>query len=153
MAYIETIATHYAQDLSEQDITDIGGLISRLSNSTRVLDRDSLAHTLEHSLLVALRLVDGTHTEIVSMGVLTPLRSLSRFRMNIDDVCTAKGHVRKGYARIVMETLLAHARKFCPDSIDLTTSRKEAVPLYLQMGFVQRNTNSFRLELSTEPPT
>lgn len=155
MAYIETIATHDVQDLSEADIRDIGLLLSQLSSTAQSVDRDTLSRTLEHSLLVLLRLVDGSHTEVVAMGLLSPLHGLSALRMHIDDVCVGARHRGKGYGKLVVETLLMHAQKTKARSADLTSnpSRVSANALYQSLGFEMRETNVYRFELPPEPPT
>lgn len=155
MAYIETVATHHVQDLSEADIRDIGLLLSQLSSTAQPVDRGTLSHTLEHSLLVLLRLVDGAHTEIVAMGLLSPLHGLSALRMHIDDVCVGARYRGKGYGKLVVETLLTHARKTSARSADLTSNptRVSANVLYQSLGFEARETNAYRFEFPPEPPT
>lgn len=154
MSTYETIATHYASVLSEADIEDINILLSLVSSKAVALDRDSLSHILEHSLLVAVRHQDGPLSEIVAMGVMAPIHTFSGFRMHIEDVCVATSHRGQKLGRHVIETLLSHAEKLGAISADLTSrpDREAANALYQSLGFHLRETNVYRFVFTQKSP-
>ncbi len=154
MPHYETVATHHAPVLSDSDIGDLNNLLSQVSSSACAIDRDSLSGILEHSLLVAIRYVDGDLSEIVAMGLMAPVHSLSGFRMHIEDVCVSPLHRGHGLGTEVMKTLLSHAQKSGAISADLTSrpDREAANLLYHKLGFALRETNVYRYILHTKSP-
>lgn len=154
MSTYETVATHYASALSDADIGDLNTLLSLVSSTAEQLDRDSLSHILEHSLLVIVRHKDEPHSEIVAMGLMAPVHACSGFRMHIEDVCVAPSHRGQKLGRHVVETLLDHAQKQGAISADLTSrpDREAANVLYQSLGFKLRETNVYRFIFKQKSP-
>lgn len=149
MSDYQTLITSSIQDLSESDIGDLNYLLSCISTTAAPLERDTLAHILEHSVLVVMRHTDERSTEIHAMGFMGSVISPSGYRMHVSDVCVSPLHRRKGLGRKVVEALLTYARKRNADSVDITSNldHEAAHSLFHGLGFKVREANVYRFVL------
>ncbi len=76
----------------------------------------------------------------------------NRVIARVEDVFVLPEYRGKGVGSKIMRTLLTTAEHYSVDVLELTSrpSRTHAHGLYQKFGFVQRETNVFRLELKTE---
>ncbi len=156
MPYYRTIVTHTVTELSASDIDDLNRLLTYVASKPRTFTREDLSHILEHAVLAAVQYIDGPLTEIRAMGLMAPIRSLSAYRMYVQDVAVSPHHRRQGLGRSVMEALLSYARTHHAESVDLTSTpeREPAHALYRDLGFKLRETNVYRfiIEHNEESP-
>lgn len=152
MPYYQTLATHSVAELSESEIGDLNFLLVCVSSTARALTRDSLAHILEHTVLVVVRRYDGVMSEVCAMGFMTPVHSASAYRMYVNDIAVSPQHRRQGLAREVVTTLLSYAKAHHAQSVDLTSNpdREAAHALYASLGFKVRETNVYRFLIPQE---
>lgn len=89
---------------------------------------------------------DGEH--IVGMALLCVIMRIDKRTGQIEDVVVDDGYRGKGIGKMLMQTLIALARKKKLKAIYLTSrpARVAANALYQKIGFKQKETNVYRLE-------
>lgn len=154
MVSYEVFSARSADTLSGSELEELNVLLTELSSTARPLTLASLAKILELAILVGIREVKEESSQIVGMGLLSPLQGLSGFRMHVDDVCVAKEHRGHGLGKRLMKALLAEAHEAGALSADLTSrpDREAANALYQSLGFHLRETNVYRFTFCEEPP-
>lgn len=92
---------------------------------------------------------DGT---IVGVSTLAVFPIPTAKRAWIEDVIVDEASNRRGIGRALTEAMLDHARRLGCRTVDLTSrpSREAANHLYRKLGFVQRETNVYRFDLSSQ---
>lgn len=87
--------------------------------------------------------------KIIGCATLCVFQSPTGRKASVEDVVVLDGYRGQHLGRRLMEYLLQEARRFSPVEIHLTSrpSREAANALYRSLGFVQRETNAYRLSL------
>lgn len=118
-------------------------LLPQLSSSA-TFDRALLERVVESeaATLFVARL-DGA---IVGMATLVTYAIPTGVRGHIDDVVVDEGTRGRGVARSLLEAMIARSAELGIRTLDLTSrpSRVAAIRLYESVGFVRRDTNTFR---------
>ncbi|MGJ4843191.1 GNAT family N-acetyltransferase [Leifsonia sp. PS1209] len=118
-------------------------LLPQLSSSA-TFDRALLERVVasEAATLFVARL-DGA---IVGMATLVAYAIPTGLRGHIDDVVVDESTRGRGVARSLLEAMIARSAELGIRTLDLTSrpSRVAAIRLYESVGFVRRDTNTFR---------
>jgi ribosomal protein S18 acetylase RimI-like enzyme len=118
-------------------------LLPQLSSSA-AFDRGLLQRVVssESAELFVARLDGG----IVGMATLVTYPIPTGVRGHIDDVVVDESTRGRGVARALLTSMIARAREQGIRTLDLTSrpSRVAAIRLYESVGFVRRDTNTFR---------
>lgn len=93
--------------------------------------------------------LERLHPQIFGMATLTVYTKLGARVGTIEDVVVDPSCRGKGMGRALVESLIRRARGQGITYLSLTSNpeRVEAIALYQSLGFVRRDTNSFRLVL------
>lgn len=124
------------------------GLVPQLSRSNPPPALDAVEAMLNHQAITQFvaRDVDGT---IVGVSTLAVFPIPTGQRAWIEDVIVDEACSGQGIGRLLTEAMLERARELGCVTVDLTSrpSREAANHLYRKVGFQQRETNVWRLEL------
>lgn len=137
-----------AGEASDEVLAALHRLIPQLSSSSAPMTADELREIIasDSSVLFIAR-VDG---RIVGSLTLATFRIPTGIRAWIEDVVvdeSARGH---GVGEALNRAAIAEAKRRGAKTVDLTSrpSREAANRLYLRLGFVARETNVYRYDLS-----
>lgn len=135
--------------VTKEALTDINNLLPQLSAQAKLFSFEELQGMIKQKHLLILVAKEENRT--VGMGQLVLLRKSLGFCAMIEDVIVDEKWRGKGIGTAVMEKLIAAARAKQVNYIDLTSrpERKEANEFYKKLGFEKRNTNVYRLQLTT----
>lgn len=139
--------------VSAADLGDVLRLLAQLTKSPKAFGLEYLrAVTQSVRFLIArdLRKPRDGASEIVGMGCLAVRVIPTGPKGYIDDVVVAEESRGKGIGRALTQKLIAEARQLGLCHIELTSGpeREEANLLYPTLGFMRRQTNVWRLDLS-----
>ncbi len=137
----------YANDST---LAAVNSLLPQLSSSAPALDHEGLQRILESdALTLFLAEVEG---RVVGMLTLVVAPIPTGVRALIEDVVTDESARGQGVGGELVTTALDHARRLGATTVDLTSrpAREAANRLYVRLGFVQRETNVYRLILKTD---
>jgi len=143
-----------AREVDLDLVSAFGRLIPQLSRSSPAPDADQLAEMIASpGTTVFVARDDGG----IIVGTLTLVlyRIPTGLRAHIEDVVVDSDAVRGRGLRTgeaLTQAALAKAAEAGATTVDLTSrpSREEANRLYQRLGFEQRDTNVYRVELETE---
>jgi ribosomal protein S18 acetylase RimI-like enzyme len=137
-AVVETV-TAVDDELVDAVVTLLPQLSSSASFDRALLER---VVTSEAATLFVARL-DGA---IVGMATLVTYAIPTGVRGHIDDVVVDESTRGRGVARSLLEAMIARSAELDIRTLDLTSrpSRVAAIRLYESVGFVRRDTNTFR---------
>ena len=142
-----TVEISICETVDDEVVEAFGRLIPQLSTSNPAPDGDSLRRIVDHDATsVFLARVDGRIMGSLTLAVFPIPTGL---RAWIEDVVVdehARGHgVGEALNRAALET----ARSLGAITVDLTSrpSREAANRLYKRLGFVERDTNVYRMTL------
>lgn len=122
-------------------------LLPQLSASARVPDRSALERIVASPDAALLIARDPEHDgRIVGTATLVLYRIPTGTRARIEDVIVDNGARGRGFGTALVQAVLARARAFGAETIDLTShpSRAAANRLYRRLGFQRRETNVYR---------
>jgi ribosomal protein S18 acetylase RimI-like enzyme len=126
-------------------------LVPQLSRSNPPPQRDAVAEMLASPAITQFvaRADDGA---IVGVATLATFRIPTGLRAWIEDVITDEAARGQGVGERLTRAMLDRARELGCTTVDLTSrpSREAANRLYQRVGFVQRETNVYRLTLEVE---
>lgn len=129
--------------VDDELVDAVVGLLPQLSSSA-AFDRGLLERVVasEAATLFVARL-DGA---IVGMATLVCYAIPTGVRGHIDDVVVDESTRGRGVARALLEAMIARSGELGIRTLDLTSrpSRVAAIRLYESVGFVRRDTNTFR---------
>lgn len=130
-----------------EDHAQLSQLILELTPRARHLSLSDLRVVASSHILLVAR--DQSSNLIVGTALLAVMRTVSHVNGQIEDVVVAQTHRGKGIGRTLTEHLIACAREAGVERIDLGSEahREVANTLYRSLGFVQRETNLYRLAL------
>lgn len=139
----DAVVIEVASVVDDELLAAVQTLLPQLSASA-VFDRSLLERVVasEAATLFVARL-DGA---IVGMATLVNYPIPTGTRGHIDDVVVDEGTRGRGVARALLEAMIARAEEQGIRTLDLTSrpSRVAAIRLYESVGFVRRDTNTFR---------
>lgn len=129
--------------VDDELVDAVVALLPQLSSSA-TFDRTLLERVVasEAATLFVARL-DGA---IVGMATLVAYAIPTGLRGHIDDVVVDESTRGRGVARSLLEAMIARSAELGIRTLDLTSrpSRVAAIRLYESVGFVRRDTNTFR---------
>ncbi|MFD2262990.1 GNAT family N-acetyltransferase [Lacibacterium aquatile] len=128
---------------------DIAALVAQLSSDAPAPSQADLAAILAsptNDMLIA-----QSEGVIIGMTTLVTIRTATGSRCFIDDVVVLDSHRGQGLGEALIQAAIRLARDHGAKKIDLTSrpSREAANRLYRRLGFVLRDTNAYRLVLTT----
>ena len=136
-------AIEVATVVDDELVDAVTALLPQLSSSA-TFDRALLERVVasEAATLFVARL-DGA---IVGMATLVAYAIPTGVRGHIDDVVVDESTRGRGVARSLLEAMIARSDELGIRTLDLTSrpSRVAAIRLYESVGFVRRDTNTFR---------
>lgn len=138
------------KSLKKAQVNDILGLMRELNPDIPVTDK----------MLQRVARISATHLfaalageRIIGCASLCPYESPTGRKASIEDVVVTSAFRGQGIGRALMEHVIEYARReLLPVDLHLTSSpwRTEANELYQSLGFIQRDTNMYRLTLEVD---
>lgn len=130
------------------DVQAITSLLAQLSSSAPGFSQASLEAMLaDPSTTIFAARADG---EMVGMTTVIVFRVATGMRAFIDDVVVREACRQRRFGEALVRAAIDHAASLGVEKIDLTSrpSREAANRLYQRLGFEQRQTNIYRLNLA-----
>ena len=133
-----------AEDLTEALV----GLVPQLSRSNPPPSREAVRVMLAHEAITQFVARDEGG-RIVGVSTLAVFPIPTGRRAWIEDVIVDEGSSGQGIGRLLTEAMIDRARALGCTTVDLTSrpSREAANHLYRKVGFVERETNVWRMTL------
>ena len=132
--------------LKEQDIQDLLGLMEELDSSVKVTSEilKAAAESPETHLFAAVE--DG---RIIGTASLCITHHPLGLKGSVEDVVVSPQARGRHIGRKLMEHIIEYARTLAPIELHLTSrpAREKANLLYQALGFLQHNTNVYKLSL------
>ena len=124
-------------------------LVPQLSRSNPPPTRDAVAEMLGSPAITQFVAHDDAGA-IVGVATLATFRIPTGLRAWIEDVITDEAARGQGVGELLTRAMIDRAQELGCTTVDLTSrpSREAANRLYQRVGFVQRETNVYRYELS-----
>jgi ribosomal protein S18 acetylase RimI-like enzyme len=146
------IHTTEVVEVDDALIAAFARLTPQLSSSSPPPGHDELSEIVANPstvLFIAREIASG---EIVGTLTLALFRIPTGLRAWVEDVVVDQNARGKGVGAALSEAALARARREGARTIDLTSrpTRDAANRLYKRIGFVQRDTNVYRYDLTAE---
>jgi len=136
-----------ARYASEELLGQINHLLPQLSSSAAAMTMEQLRGLLDSG---AITLFVATHeSRAIGMLTLVMFPIPTGIRAWIEDVVVDADSRGLGAGALLTTTAIEHARRHGALTVDLTSrpAREAANALYRKVGFVQRETNVYRLSL------
>lgn len=145
---METVSLSILQGITEENVQELERLSQQLHRDTRTTSANEIASLIQNSgtfLVVA-----KDNEKIIGMGTLYVQQKIGARFAYIEDVIVDDVYRGKGVGRDIMVHLIETARANGVQSITLTSrgERTAAHSLYEKLGFVKKETQVFRLNLS-----
>jgi len=140
----EAVVVLPAATVDDDLVAALGRLIPQLTSSSPPPTRDELADIVENpSTVLFLARVDG---DIMGSLTLAFYRIPTGLKAWIEDVVVDDAVRGRGVGAALNQAALAEARRRGAKDVSLTSrpSREAANRLYLRLGFVARETNTYR---------
>ena len=133
------------KDFDARQLEEIRCLMQALSDHC-TLSESQLKETIGHSLLYVLKDKERT----VGMATLCLYHAPSGCKGCIEDVVILPEHQGKGLGKQLLQHVLDEAKLHAPLTIYLTSrpQRIAANSLYRKLGFQQKETNVYKMELN-----
>ena len=139
---------------SQNDLEDINNLLPQLSENCKPATRETLCKAIDSSRVLvardyAIRRPDGT-AEIIGMVCLALASVVNGLTGSVEGLVADGEYRGLGIGKALMLGIITEARRLGFTMIDLTSKpdRVAANKLYLSLGFKERETNCYRLELN-----
>ena len=148
----QAIEVHEATEVDDVLMAAMARLIPQLSNSNPPPDADALEAIASSDASVLLLAVDPTATgeeAILGSMTLVLFRIPTGLRAWIEDVVVDEAARGRGVGETLNRAAIEWARRAGATTVDLTSrpSREVANRLYRRLGFQERATNVYRLDL------
>ncbi|SVB14166.1 uncharacterized protein METZ01_LOCUS167020 [marine metagenome] len=148
----QAIEVHEATEVDDVLMAAMARLIPQLSNSNPPPDADALEAIASSDASVLLLAVDPTATgeeAILGSMTLVLFRIPTGLRAWIEDVVVDEAARGRGVGETLNRAAIEWARRAGATTVDLTSrpSREAANRLYRRLGFQERATNVYRLDL------
>ena len=137
-------------DIDDDVIAAFAQLIPQLSATSPPPNGDHLSEIAANPNTVLLGARDSDTGDLVGTLTLAYFRIPTGLQARIEDVVVGESNRGLGIGRRLTEVAIDRARQAGAKAVGLTSrpSRQAANALYASMGFVQRDTNVFKLSLS-----
>jgi ribosomal protein S18 acetylase RimI-like enzyme len=145
----EEILVEEATSASDEVVAALAALVPQLSSSAPAPSATEVQSMVESPATVLLVARRGPGGPVVGALTLAVFRIPTGLRAWIEDV-VVDGAVRgAGVGSALVRTAVERARALGCRNVDLTSrpAREEANRLYQHLGFVQRDTNVYRIDL------
>ena len=148
----QAIEVHEATEVNDMLVAAMARLIPQLSSSNPPPDVDALEAIVSSDASVLLLAVDPVATgeeAILGSMTLAVFRIPTGLRAWIEDVVVDEAARGRGVGETLNRAAIEWARRECATTVDLTSrpSREAANRLYRRLGFQERATNVYRLDL------
>ncbi|TAJ15433.1 GNAT family N-acetyltransferase [Patescibacteria group bacterium] len=145
---METISISILETATEENLKELVRLSQQLHQDTRTTNAHEVLSLIQSS--GAFLVVAKDSEKIIGMGSLYVQQKIGKRFAYIEDVIVDDTYRGKGIGRDIMNHLIETARVNGVRSITLTSraERTAAHSLYEKLGFVKRETEVFRLNLS-----
>lgn len=142
----ENVVIEKADDLDDDELAAVGGLISQLSASASTLSRVEADRLLANESCNLLLAREAGNRKIMGMLTLVVFPIPTGTRAWIEDVVVDKGARGLGIGKLLTRYAIEQAKVKGAVSIDLTSrpSREVANAMYRSLGFKARDTNVYR---------
>ena len=144
------VTIHELKKLNASQASDLLSLMKEL-NAEIPVTRAMLANAAKASKTHLFVALDGKR--IVGCASLCVFESPTGRKASVEDVVVTSAFRGQGIGRALMEHVIDYARReLLPVDLHLTSSpwRTEANELYQSLGFIQRDTNMYRLSLEVD---
>lgn len=141
-----------ATRLFREDWLAVDALLRQLGDPDRGITLEDYGYLVEMTHNTRLALLYDEERRACAMATLCICNMPTGRKAWIEDVVVDKACRRRGYARQLVNYLISWAREAEASSVNLTSrpEREAANALYRSLGFKQRATNVYRLELPPE---
>lgn len=143
----DNIRISEATDYTAETLEAVNRLLPQLDPDARPVSRDDLCSIVASAnSRLFLASIDGT---VAAMCTLCFYRSPTGRKAWIEDVVTDARFRGRGLARMLVGHAMAEAQASAPCTLMLTSrpAREAANRLYRSMGFVQKETNVYKMDL------
>ncbi len=129
-------------------VASLNALLPQLSENSNRLDLNKLTEITESTCSHLLTAI--VEESIVGMLTVTVVKIPTGTKAMIEDVVVDKNFRKFGIAKQLVAVGVNLARQYNAKDVELTSrpSRQAANKLYTSMGFVQRETNVYRLKVN-----
>ncbi|MHB1787532.1 MAG: GNAT family N-acetyltransferase [Acidimicrobiales bacterium] len=140
-----------AADVTDELVQAFARLVPQLSSSSAPPTRQALADMVASPAVTVLLARDTDSMRIVGTLSLVMFPIPTAFRAWIEDVVVDEGARGLGVGEALTNEAVKRAAAAGARTVDLTSrpSRKAANRLYRRLGFVARETNVYRLDISS----
>lgn len=131
---------------TKQDYHELAKLLLQLSDRAHFTEEEC-KQIVEDPNIKAF--VVRENKQIIGVGILAVMHIFTERRGRIEDVVIDESYRGKGLGKQLMDYLIIAARGKGLDAIELSSGvhREVANALYKKMGFIQKETNVYRIEL------
>ncbi len=138
------------EQVTPEVVDAFGRLLPQLSASASRLSAEDLHEILEAEATTMFAAV--TDEGVVGMLILAMFRIPTGVRAWIEDVVVDERARGKGVGTALTRRAIAYARRHGARTVDLTSrpSREAANAMYAKVGFVRRDTNVYRFDMSEQ---
>jgi len=137
--------------INANDTKNINKLLSQLSSKSKNITENELRHIYEQECMNLMIARDESQASepIIGMASIIFYTITTGPKAIIEDVVVDEFYRNRGVGRMLVEKLITIAKSKNVAYIDLTSSpaRVSANNLYKKLGFIQRTTNVYRLDL------
>lgn len=146
----ETIFIERVKEYSQELHNALNSLLGQLNSNLAPLEEKLLKDTLSCDATY-LFIASSKEKKIVGTVTLVIFFALSGRRARIEDIVVDESYRGKGIGGLLMKKVLDVAKQQNIEKIDLTSNPKRGVSkLYESFGFLKKDTELFRLILSTK---
>jgi GNAT superfamily N-acetyltransferase len=137
--------TEYLPEVEEA----VKKLVSQLSDHAQPLSEQDLKMMIDSDSTYLYLAYHKDSNEVVGMVTLIRYRIPYKMKGWIEDVVVDEAHRRQGIGESLLQHAISEARRLGVRSLNLTSNpmRGAANQLYQRLGFEQRETNVYRLNL------
>lgn len=146
MIVIEFLQTSCSYHRQEQDLRELGILLSQLHGEPREV---TATFPMAAHIAIARDEANIGDAPIVGMATLVPVYKLNFCKGLIEDVVVLENYRGRSISKQLMQALIERARELKLKNLELTSrsAREAANRLYQSLGFQLRETNAYRLDL------
>jgi len=146
---VDTVRVEEVTSVDDELIDALNRLLPQLSSSAPALEREEVGEMIDSpaSILFVAREDDGD--QVVGSLTLAVFRIPTGLRAWIEDVVVDSEARGRGVGSALVRAAIDRAGQMGCRTVDLTSrpSREDANRLYLNLGFVRRETNVYRYSL------
>jgi len=146
----------YSHSIRGINLDNINSLIRQLNPKNEPINEEMLKEVVKNSIFITIydrtMPLDKGGYQDIGIAQLSVIQKLTGRQGKIDDVIINEAHRGQGLGERLMKVIIKKAKQLKLDSLELTTNPKRgaANALYQKMGFVPRETNVYRLNLTED---